>query len=269
MLEIRAAELDSLASAAPSRSPEHPLAGRDCKECHAEGSFGAAGLRRAGFAHGVDTRFALEGAHAALACESCHTAERRDQERREGLAPGTAARPDCASCHEDPHRGAIRRAGGCASCHSPSGWQLEFDHAAFTKFALDPLHASLACASCHGDSRFQAAGRQCASCHALAAGLLAGRLEGASAASDPHSDIQCGDCHGRTGAENRPSALAAKCVSCHTPEYGALLATWRGKLDALASVSTLPPADAERLRRSGVHNFALAHERLRASAAQR
>ncbi len=269
MKEIRAVALDSGAPAAPPRSAEHPLAGRECKDCHSETGFRAESLHRGGFDHAADTRFPLDGAHGALACESCHTPERRRQERRERLAPGTAARPDCAACHEDPHRGAIRRDGGCASCHSPSGWQLAFDHGARTKFALDPQHASLACASCHEDDRFQAAGRQCADCHAVAAVLLAGRLDGARAAPDPHADVRCGDCHGPTPAENRPAALAAKCVTCHTPEYGALLATWQGKLDALASVSTLSPADAERLRRSGVHNFALAHERLRAAASPR
>jgi hypothetical protein len=114
------------------------------------------------------------------------------------------------------------------------------------------------------------AGTRCADCHADAANLLAGRFEGSAAAPDPHAQgVACADCHGRTAAANRPAALAAKCADCHTPEYGRLLSTWTAKLDALAAASSLDPGEAERLRASGVHNFTLARERLRALAKPR
>jgi hypothetical protein len=58
-------------------------------------------------------------------------------------------------------------------------------------------------------------------------------------------------------------------VECHTPEYGSLLVTWTAKLDALAGLSTLEPEQAERLRHSGVHNFALAHQRLQSTVRAR
>lgn len=268
MVAIRQVALDAPAPPPAARDPEHAIAGRDCKSCHTEAGFGAARLKRAGFDHGLDTRFPLEGAHPALACESCHTRERRAEERENGLAPGTAAQPVCAGCHEDPHGGAIRRADGCASCHTPRRWHIEdFDHAAHTKFRLDPLHAALDCGNCHENERFRAAGARCADCHVDAAGLLAGRFDAVTAAADPHAVLKCAECHGDTAAANRRGALAQKCVGCHTPEYGALLATWTARLDALAGASGLDPAEAERLRRSGVHNFALAHERLRASLA--
>ncbi len=269
MAEIRQVALDAPAPPALERTSEHPIAGRDCKSCHTEASFAASRLRSKGFDHAVDTHFRLEGAHAALACESCHTRERRDEERAKGLAPGKGAESDCGACHEDPHRGAIRRADGCASCHTARGWHLEFDHAAHTEFALDPLHAALDCSSCHRDDRFRAAGTRCADCHTDAAALLAGRFDAVVAAPDPHAGVKCADCHGRTAAANRPSALAQQCVGCHTPEYGELLATWTSKLDALAATSGLDPAAAERLRKSGVHNFSLAHDRLRATAKPR
>ena len=68
-------------------------------------------------------------------------------------------------------------------------------------------------------------------------------------------------------AANRPAALGKRCAECHTPEYAGLLATWTAKLDALAGGSALEPALAERLRRSGAHNFALAHEPARRTQA--
>ena len=271
MVQIRQVALDAPPPPALERSAEHPLAGRDCKTCHSEAGFGATRLRSKGFDHDADTNFRLRGAHAALACASCHTKELRAQERAQRLAPGTAANADCVTCHEDPHEGAIRRAAGCAACHTPRGWHIDaFDHAVRTDFALDPLHAALDCASCHSDQRFRAAGERCVDCHADAANLLAGRFEGVTGAPDPHAaGVACADCHGRTAAANRPAALAAKCGDCHTPEYGGLLATWTAKLDALAGVSSLDPAVAERLRKSGVHNFTLAHERLQTTAKAR
>jgi len=271
MAPIRQVALDAPPPAPPAKVPGHPIAGGDCKSCHAEASFAASRLRRGGFDHAVDTTFRLEGAHAALACESCHTKERRAEERAAGLAPGTAAKAECASCHQDPHRGALRRASGCGSCHTPEGWHIDaFDHAKHTDFPLDDLHASLDCASCHSDDRFRAAGTRCADCHRDAAELLAGRFEGQTAEPDPHArEVACADCHRPTVAANRPAALAARCVECHTPEYGSLLATWTAKLDALAGLSTLEPEQAERLRHSGVHNFAFAHRRLQSTVRAR
>jgi Zn finger protein HypA/HybF involved in hydrogenase expression len=143
---------------------------------------------------------------------------------------------------------------------------VDFDHAAHTKFALDPLHAALDCSSCHADARFRSAGTRCADCHADAAGLLAGRFEAVTGEPDPHASLACADCHGTTAAANRPAALARRCTECHTPEYAGLLATWNSRLGTLASASELDPVLAERLRRSGVHNFLLARDRLRPPA---
>ncbi len=264
---IRRVALEDAALPAAPRSPEHPLAGRDCKTCHRESGFGAAQLRRGRFDHGVDTFFTLRGAHASVACESCHTEKRRKEERQAGLAPGTAADPDCATCHEDPHRGEMRAANGCRTCHSESGWHEGFDHDKDTSFPLDGLHAKLDCASCHSDQRFRAAGRECSSCHVDASELLAGRFGGARGEPDAHADaVDCAGCHKPVLAANRPAALARRCAECHTAEYAGLLTTWTSTLDSLAAHSKLDPEQVERLRRSGVHNFGLARELLRSPA---
>jgi hypothetical protein len=259
---IRQVALDAPAPE-PAPGPfESRLAGRDCADCHRETGFRAAGLRRDSFDHDADAEFRLRGAHAAVACASCHTEERRLAERAQGLAPGRAAEPECQSCHEDPHRGKVRGANGCASCHSEKAWSEGFDHDRDTRFELDDLHAALDCGACHGDQRFRAAGRECQACHTDAADLLAGRFETLRGEPDAHEDVACADCHGPTRAANRPSALARRCAECHTPEYADLLATWSARLDGLATASKLEAALAERLRRSGAHNFTLAGERL-------
>lgn len=260
---IRLVALDAAAPLAASHAADHPIAGRDCATCHRESGFGAAQLRKKGFDHGADTLFALRGAHAAVSCESCHTAKHRAEERTRGLAPGAGADPDCATCHEDPHRGEMRAASGCRSCHSEVGWNKGFDHDRDTAFALDDLHGRLDCASCHSDQRFRVAGTECQSCHGDAEALLAGRFGESRGEPDAHANaVDCAGCHRPTLAANRPTALARRCAECHAPEYAGLLGTWSASLDALAAGTKLDPEQAERLRRSGAHNFPLARELL-------
>lgn len=263
--EIRQVALHESAPQPATRAPDHPISARDCATCHRESGFRAAQLRRGSFDHGADTLFELRGAHRSVACESCHTEQRREQERAAGVAPGRGADPDCATCHDDPHRGEMKAANGCRSCHSEAGWQKGFDHDRDTRFPLDDLHARVDCASCHSDQRFRARGRDCQACHEDAAQLLAGRFGDAHGDADPHAEgVACADCHRPTVAANRPAALGKRCAECHTSEYAGLLATWTSKLDALAVRTSLEPALAERLRKSGVHNFALAQEQLEA-----
>jgi hypothetical protein len=260
---IRAVALDDPTPVPAPRRADHPLSGRDCAACHRETGFRAAQLRRGSFEHGTDTLFELRGAHRSVACESCHTDARRRQERSAGLAPGRGADPDCATCHDDPHRGAMKAGNGCRACHSEAGWRKGFDHDRDTRFPIDDLHARVECASCHSDQRFRAKGRECQACHEDAAQLLTGRFEGARGEPDPHAEgVACADCHRSTRAANQPVALGKRCAECHTLEYASLLATWTAKLDALAGSTTLDAGRAERLRRSGVHNFAFARERL-------
>jgi hypothetical protein len=259
--------LDAAPALPASADPAHPLAGRDCAECHTEASFRGAGLRPGGFAHGADTHFELRGAHAGVACAACHTAELRDREQKDALPPASAAEPTCGSCHRDPHRGALGEGERCSTCHRPERWNEGFDHARDTRFALDALHAALSCESCHADQHFRAAGRTCESCHADAADLLDGRFGDERGEPDPHRGaLQCADCHGPTPAANRPAALAARCADCHDASYGPLLATWRARLDEAAVRAKGDAQRIERLRRSGPHGFALAWELLRRDA---
>lgn len=263
---IRMVSLDDAPAVRQTSEPDHPLAGRDCESCHTEASFLAGGLKKDGFRH-TDTRYKLRGAHDEVRCESCHTDAIREAERAAGLPPGRGVESSCGGCHEDPHRAALGDGKHCAGCHLEEGWSHGFDHDQHTRFALDPLHARIACRSCHDDLRFRSEGRECAECHREAASLLAGIWNDARGEPDPHDQIvKCSGCHGDSREANATSGLVERCVSCHAPSYGPLLTTWTSELDRLAARSATS-ASAEQLRRSGLHNFVMAR-RLLASLAR-
>ena len=263
---------------------------RDCGECHAERGFRADALVAERFDHARDTGFSLEGAHAAVPCGRCHTDARRSIERADSRPPDSSAPRDCAGCHEDPHRAALGTR--CESCHTPARWDDErkhsrFDHARDARFPLDALHARLACATCHDDLTFAAAGRECSDCHALAPAFLAGAVDGSRADPDPHaSAASCRDCH----AENvvAPALLDYEraCLTCHPAPYGSLLVTRkrlvdervveveaalrarelaraRGEASGTAEEDAARAARVEHIARSGLHHAALSEAALR------
>jgi hypothetical protein len=208
---------------------------RDCEVCHSDASFRAAGPE-AGFDHARDTRFALRGAHARVACAECHTVERRAAERWAARAPGSTAPQRCAGCHADPHERAL--GDRCIACHDERAWKgagLPFDHERDTRFRLDVLHARLACEECHTGASFSAPGLECVECHPDADQLLHGRgVTFAAASADPHAGTTgCRDCHAASVA--KPSLLDYEraCLTCHPPEYGSLLVSRKRIVDGL------------------------------------
>ena len=80
----------------------HGSLGKDCARCHSPN-----GWKVWQFDHGKETGFALGGAHAKLACESCH---RRPPDQ-------VKLKQDCLSCHQkdDVHLGQYGRQ--CDRCH--------------------------------------------------------------------------------------------------------------------------------------------------------
>ena len=118
---------------------------------------------------GVD----LQGAHLELGCIECHenasvSVLEEGQHRFLGLDR------DCASCHEDPHDGAMQLS--CNACHV----QTDFGDVGLPRHSeflhLTGGHAGLSCRECHaqGDPHAleamgglrKAAPRHCESCHA-------------------------------------------------------------------------------------------------------
>lgn len=74
--------------------------------------------------------YPLKGAHADLACESCHT---------DGKYKGT--RRECVDCHQTPNTGIYAKhfAGECVGCHTLENWTpYDFNHVAVVE-----------CQSCH------------------------------------------------------------------------------------------------------------------------
>lgn len=146
--------------------------GDDCGSCHAEDAWTGAT-----FDHRASTGFALEGAHASLACASCHLADMEVPE------PPT----DCNGCHgaNDPHQG--RNGADCAACHDQSTWDsTRFDHGIETGFVLSGAHAGLACSGCHRGKLTDPVDTECRGCHAD---------------DDPHAGTYpaCGGCHEPSG----------------------------------------------------------------------
>ena len=148
--------------------------GSTCATCHAAEpkGFTRADVERSRAAHGA-TGFALEDAHADVACELCHDPALAFAARH----PGRAA-DACAACHADPHGGQFGAVAAtpalCTRCHTTASFtEHKFDAAAHTAagFALDGAHAAAACAACHAPEhagappRYRGTPRACASCH--------------------------------------------------------------------------------------------------------
>jgi hypothetical protein len=141
--------------------------GNSCASCHAalDGSFAPGAARMDAAAHAA-TGFELRGAHASLACASCHSGDSA------GFTERFRGRPQaCASCHDDPHGGQFGRETNCASCHGAQSWKPSLvDAAAHTSFPLRGAHATASCEACHAASPsgarvFRGAELSCEACH--------------------------------------------------------------------------------------------------------
>ncbi len=163
------------------------MAARDCAACHTTASFHAIT-----FDHARDSTFSLAGAHARVACASCHT---RAAGSNKAVEP-VRYRPldgSCGSCHRDPHAGqftwqvarddaaapAKRRddAKDCGACHAATTFAattFRHDDGRATTFALEGRHAQLACGACHKPVRladgattvrYRPLPRTCSGCH--------------------------------------------------------------------------------------------------------
>lgn len=175
-----------------------------CENCHA-----VKGFRPSTYSIAMHqkSRFALAGAHLAVTCAECHTADRSGYAKK--IVPYHFDDLTCTGCHQDPHGGKFNnemakrlpdgRSAGCQACHSVKSW-LElpsFDHSK-TDFPLVGAHAKVACQDCHkpaaGESKlteasFKATPARCSACH-----------------QDPHA--------GQFVRSGKPMS----CESCHNAE---------------------------------------------------
>lgn len=159
-----------------------------CAACHDARSFALADPTT--FDHAAWTGFALDGAHAQSACESCHQpADVADEFGRTfgRVREHFGAVEGCVTCHRDPHGGRFDRPDlprelegrqECARCHNTSSFRDvadTFDHSVWTGYPLTGGHRELGCAACHrpvpggdqdGRTFERAVGRDCQDCHA-------------------------------------------------------------------------------------------------------
>ncbi len=259
----------SLADGSPFRCSDcHPAgyAGFDpsvCADCHRQAqpqfvtahaaTFGSSclnchdGLDRYGqaFDH-QQVSFPLQGKHAPLTCETCHSGARTPAD--------LAATPTgCATCHakDDGHKG--QYGPECGACHTPTAWRPStFNHASV--FALTGAHQRATCAQCHVRATgilFLGTPTQCAGCHAdppIHKGMLGSECQACHSTSGwspatfdhaksvfplvgKHQTTACVNCHAQGIFKGTPQLCAAchagddahkgqygqECGGCHTP----------------------------------------------------
>ena len=192
-----------------------------CESCHTMDGFTPSTFS---LARHRQSRFALQGAHAAIACNDCHKQSIR----------GTAHQyvfneRSCTTCHQDPHNLDLRQA-QCETCHTLTAWMptLAFDHNK-TPFPLLGAHRSTTCASCHkpGPSpsglhvSFSSAKSECSGCHEdIHERQFVGRLA-VSGCNSCHSTLQwkpaSGFDHSNSDFPLDGAHKKVRCVLCHLP----------------------------------------------------
>jgi len=223
----------STACAGCHEDPHLGQLGTTCTTCHSPGSFKVPAFRHSGPAE------FWKGAHATAPCAACH-------KREEAAFPagrGTAVRykgfpASCASCHKDPHRGAL--GASCESCHTPSAaWKTASRAFHKTSWPLEGRHLLVPCASCHVEGQTKGTPRACADCHwfrrqddrfKTALGLDCQRCHRPTswtavtwshaaatgfALAGAHAGVDCEKCH--TGGIFRKGESG--CVGCHRADY--------------------------------------------------
>ena len=177
--------------------PHRDELGQRCDRCHTSRSWQTPQR----FVDHRGSRFPLTGAHAMVACRSCHSRQGRDTWRG---TPNT-----CDACHQNQalvvqafdH---TKVSVGCNRCHSTFAWApARLDHNLWWPLVGRHKAVQSNCAGCHTGGSFASASRACATCH---------------------SDLVS---QGKTHPDHKALGFSPSCDKCHTP-YGwkQLLKTW-------------------------------------------
>jgi hypothetical protein len=146
-----------------------------CEDCHVTSAF----KNTQGFDH-KSTGWALKGKHQQAKCLDCH--------QWKNWAPPSQ---DCASCHEDVHRGQFDGQ-NCDKCHQEKSFKdLIFNHNTQSHFPLKGKHQKVECGKCHPDGKYKPITKECRECHQE---------------DNPHGttygDEKCSKCHSPVGWKN-------------------------------------------------------------------
>jgi nitrate/TMAO reductase-like tetraheme cytochrome c subunit len=212
---------------AGAKDPDHTAGGfpRECAQCHTVTVWS-----RARFDHDA-SRFPLTGAHRAVQCVQCHTANHF-----------TGLRVDCVGCHQLDYNQAATpnhvQAGlptDCVACHATASWAATYDHNK-TQFPLTGAHRATSCAECHGDGMYRGKPSTCTSCHQT-------DFNGAKTPNHVQAQFSndCTICHTTTAWQPAPfdhgttqfaltgAHRAATCSDCHAD------GVYKGKLTTCVS----------------------------------
>ncbi len=222
--------------------------GTQCARCHTARTF----TDRAAMARLHQTgRFPLQGGHATVACESCHTPARNGQ--LEFVNRATT----CIGCHAETFRNAKApdhvAAGfsqNCTTCHTLATWSTaNFDHSR-TRFPLTLGHAGRTCESCHADKVFVGKSMACASCHTgdfqrttnpphaqgfptlcadchTTAAWTGAKFDHATTRfplAGAHTNVSCNGCHGDKIFRGKVTT----CIGCHQKDFSQTLSPSHG-----------------------------------------
>ncbi len=215
------------------RDPHKGGMGANCARCHGTASFAA--ITPGSFDHDR-TRYPLRGAHARLACATCH-----DPVKGWGPKPRFDA---CGACHKDAHAGTATVAGrpaDCAACHGVTAFRPStFTVAAHgaSAYPLTGRHVAVACERCHARKaanrpavagtgtagvQLRPAHARCADCHAdahqgqLAARPDRGACEGCHRVDGFRPSLIGASEHARYAFPLEGRHAAADCRACHQP----------------------------------------------------
>ena len=219
------------------RDPHERRFDATCTSCHTTEHWDTRTVNHA------RTRFPLVGAHAQVACASCH----RDPDMTKPVRFD-----QCSACHTNPHRDSVK--GDCNACHTEQTFRSgRFDHTTVPSFTLTGKHETTACQKCHIGAGGTAAsadaatprrvvdfkgaetacvachltvdphkgnfGRACDACHSTATFVA----KGFAHPREPdfyggqHQPVGCEKCHKPDPAVKpaRATAPAMACAACH------------------------------------------------------
>ncbi len=215
-----------------------PYKGKACEGCHVE-HLGKGIVRwDPNKLDHAQTGWALEGAHAKVACAKCH-----NKTNKRGAATFLGAPTACVSCHKDIHQDRFGKT--CTTCHDQVSFQnlnlKTFNHDQ-ARFPLRGAHPQVACAkchfeppkyvglkfdgcaSCHKDVHGGKLGTECTNCHEDTKWKPVSFRHGSAkhpgvSLANGHSKVACKTCHDK-GNLVVPSR-GTECSSCHKPSHKA------------------------------------------------
>lgn len=140
-----------------TNNPSHPAAGfpTQCSLCHTTAAWSPSTFNHSSV-------FPLTGAHATVACATCHTNNNY-----------TTLPTTCYGCHKadwsgtaNPNHTAAGFPTTCDTCHSTTTWtSVNFNHALYANYPLTGAHATLTCTQCHVNNNYSSTPTACYSCH--------------------------------------------------------------------------------------------------------